>query len=59
LARYLSIAIKSATEVEYQLLKARDHGLLTNELWASLSGETVEVRKMTHGYRKKVLDSTQ
>jgi four helix bundle protein len=54
-ARYLDIAIKSANEVEYHLLKARDHGLAAEPECERLSAETIEIRKMIYGYRKKVL----
>ena len=56
-ARYLDIAIKSANETEHHLLDARDLALVSNETWLRLTAETVEIRKMIFGYRKKVLDS--
>ncbi len=55
-ARYLDISIKSANEAEYHLLKARDHGLLAHDEWHRLSAETIEIRKMIDGYRKKLLE---
>lgn len=54
-ARFLDIAIKSASEVEYHLLVARDHGVVAHDAWQSMTGEVIEIRKMTHGLRKKVL----
>ena len=54
-ARFLDIAIKSASEVEYHLLVAGDHGVLRQEAWQSMTGEMIEIRKMTHGLRKKIL----
>jgi four helix bundle protein len=54
-ARYLDIAIKSLNETEYHLIAAQDHGLLTPDQWRKLTCETIEIRKMTFGYRKKLL----
>lgn len=54
-ARYLDISIKSSGETEYQLLQARDRGLLGQRDWRAMSAETVEVRKMLVGLRKKIL----
>ncbi len=56
-ARYLDIAIKSANETEHHLLDAHDYGLISDETWRRWTAEIVEIRKMTFGYRKKVLDS--
>ena len=55
--RFLDISIKSANETEGHLLKARDLGLMSQEKWQRYTDETVEIRKMTYGYRKKVLSS--
>ena len=49
------MAIKSANETEHHLLFARDVGLLSPDDWHRLSAETIEIRKMIYGYRKKVL----
>ena len=57
LAKFLDSAIKSANETEHHLLKAKDLGLISPEAWQSHTQETIEVRKMTFGYRKKVLES--
>jgi four helix bundle protein len=56
-ARFLDMSIKSANETEGHLLKARDLGLLPVDIWQKHSNETVEIRKMTFVYRKKVLAS--
>jgi len=53
-ARFLDISIKSANETESRLLKARDLGLVSHDDWQKHSAETVEIRKMTFGYRKKI-----
>jgi len=58
-ARFLDMSIKSANETEGHLLKARDLELISLDVWRKHSTETVEVRKMTFGYRKKVLASTR
>ena len=54
-ARFLDMAIKSANETEYHLLKARDHRLIAEQDWQRLTAETIEIRKMVYGYRKNVL----
>ena len=58
-ARYLDIAIKSANETEHHLLAARDHALISPDDWNRLTTETVTVRKMIFGYRKKVIQSRE
>lgn len=54
-ARFLDISIKSSGETEYQLQTARDRGLLGERNWRTLSEDTIEVRRMLVGLRKKVL----
>ena len=54
-ARYLDIAIKSASETEYHLIAARDLRLVSPTDAQRLTSEVVEIRKMVHGYRKKIL----
>src|SRR5262245_36835798 len=56
-ARYLAVSIKSAFETEHHLLSARDRRGITTEQWEKYSTETVEIRKMTYSYRKRVLES--
>ena len=56
-ARFLDISIKSANETEHRLLDARDLGLMPQDEWERFTAETIEVRKMTYGYRKKVLEN--
>ena len=53
--RFLDICIKSACELEYQLQLATDCDLLSRQIGSSLSRETVEIRRMLCGLRKKVL----
>lgn len=52
--RFLGIATGSASEVEYQLLLARDLGYLNPDQYEKLHAEIVEVRRMLIGYRAKV-----
>lgn len=54
-ARFLDIAIKSASEVDYQLQLARDLGVMAHDRWEPLAREIVEVRKMLSGLRRTVL----
>ena len=55
-ARYLDMTIKSASETEYHLLSARDRRVLVYRRWRTLSGEAVEIRRMTYAYRKQLLE---
>ena len=55
-ARYLAMSVDSANETEYHLLSARDLALIPDEEWEKLTAETVEVRKMIVGYRKRVIE---
>ncbi len=45
-ARFLNIAMGSASELEYQLLLARDLKLLNADEHESLSGDVIEVKRM-------------
>ena len=56
-SRFLEMSIKSATDTEYHLLSARDLGLVSANDWQKYNAETIEIRKMTFGYRKKVLEN--
>jgi four helix bundle protein len=46
LAQFLNIAMGSASELEYQLLLARDLGFLDGDEHQSLSGDVIEVERM-------------
>ncbi len=48
-ARYLRIAVNSASELEYHLITARDIGVLSQADSLALLGKLIEVRKMLHG----------
>jgi four helix bundle protein len=55
-AHFLSASVKAANATEHHLLSARDLGLINPDLWQKLTAETVEIRKMTYGYRRRVLE---
>ena len=58
-ARFLDMSIKSANETEHHLLSGRDLDLVSPDDWQKFTAETIEIRKMTYGYRKKVLQSSR
>jgi four helix bundle protein len=58
-ARFLDISIKSANETEHHLLSARDLDLISPDAWQKFTAETIEIRKMIYGYRKKVIQSSR
>ncbi len=53
-ARYLQIAMGSASEVEYHLLLARDLGLLTDTGYSALNDEVTQVKRMLASLIKKL-----
>jgi four helix bundle protein len=50
LARFLQIALGSASELEYHLLLSRDLGYLVPEIYEQLSQQAVETKKMLSGF---------
>ena len=48
--RFLIIATGSSSELEYQLLLARDLGYITEIIFKELSNEVIEIRKMLYSY---------
>ena len=54
LARFLQIAMGSASELEYQLLLTRDLSLLQETDYTPLQAQTVEVKKMLTALIKKL-----
>src|SRR5881275_2356747 len=54
-ARFLDMSIKSANETEGHLLSARDLNLFSLDEWEKFTTETIEIRKITYGYRRKLL----
>ena len=59
LARFLQIAMGSASELDYQLLLARDLGYLDPAVHARLSEETASVKKMLSSLINKVISNGQ
>ena len=56
-ARFLDMSIKSANETEYHFLESRDLDLFDPPTWQRFNDETIEIRKMTYVYRRRVLQS--
>ena len=54
LARFCQIAMGSASEVEYQLLLARDLGFLHKEVYRKLHDGITEVRRMLNSFIQKL-----
>ena len=54
-ARFLEISIKSTREVDSQLALAWDYQILPANQGPKLARKNVDIRKMLHGLRKKVL----
>ncbi|HWD00220.1 MAG TPA: four helix bundle protein [Candidatus Sulfopaludibacter sp.] len=54
LGRFCSIALGSASEVEYHLLLARDLNLLNPVDYAGLNAQTVEVKRMLAGLMQRL-----
>ena len=57
--RFLSIAIKSSSELEYHLRLAADLRLISKNDFASLTDQTIEVRRMLYGLRTRVVSSSK
>jgi four helix bundle protein len=55
--RFISIALKSTCELEYQLILASDIRAISRTDFESLSSQTIEVRKMLFGLRNRVVSS--
>jgi len=51
--QFYSMALGSLTEVQNQLLIARDIGYITNEEFKKLAEQTIKVSKITNGLIKK------
>lgn len=54
LSQFLSIAAGSSSEVEYQLLLARDLGYLSAEQHRGLDGQINEVKRMLNSFMQKL-----
>lgn len=55
--RYLTLAMASAREMDYQLLLAHDLRLFTQREYAHLEARGTEVQKMLIGLKKKVAET--
>lgn len=53
-ARFLRIALGSATELEYHLIMGSDIGAINHEDFESLLGQVIEVKKMLIGLLNRV-----
>ncbi|MEO8396930.1 MAG: four helix bundle protein [Chloroflexota bacterium] len=54
LARFLQIAMGSASELEYHLLLAHDLGFLSDSLYPELDRNTTEVKRMLAAFIQKL-----
>jgi four helix bundle protein len=54
-ARFISIALNSTSELEYHLIMLRDTRLISESDFRSLLAQAIEVRKMLHGLRRRVI----
>jgi len=54
LARYLQIAMGSASELEYHLLLAHDLKIINTPNYEALSEKVVEIKKMLTAFIKKL-----
>ncbi len=54
LARFLQIAMGSASELEYHILLAHDLALLNTELYSQLTKEVTEVKRMLTSFIQKL-----
>ncbi len=57
LARFLQIAMGSASELEYHLLLASELGFLTPKVYQPLAGELIEIKRMLTALIRKVRNS--
>jgi four helix bundle protein len=54
LCRFMEIALGSASEVEYQLLLARDLQYVDSQIFSELSNRVIEVKRMLYAFVKKL-----
>ena len=57
--RFLSISIKSSSELEYHLILASDLHLIARSDITSLTDQTIQVRRMLYVLRTKVITSAK
>lgn len=53
-ARYLRIALGSASELEYHLMAAHEIGAISESEYLPLGTQVVEVRRMLHGLLRRI-----
>jgi four helix bundle protein len=53
-ARFLQIAMGSASELEYHLLLANDLGFLESAIYGQLNNQTAEIKQMLTSFIKKL-----
>ena len=53
-ARFLQIAMGSASELEYHLLLAHDLNLLPDDLYSQLERDLIEVKRMLNAFIQKL-----
>jgi len=53
-ARFLGIALRSASETEYHLLLSRDLGYLNIKIYEELNNQVTEVKRMLTGFIQKL-----
>lgn len=56
-ARFVRFSLNSSSELEYQLILAKDLKAITATDFDSLSAQTVEVRRMLYGLRRALTGS--
>ncbi len=54
LGRFLVIAMRSASELEYHLLLARDLGLVNGSSYSGLAHDAIEVKRMLASYIRRI-----
>ena len=57
LSRFMTIAMGSASEPEYQLLLAKDLAYLSETDYSSLNNELLEIKRMLNAYIQKLKQS--
>ena len=58
LARFFQIAMGSASELEYQLLLAKDLCFIDDSVYADLNTTLIEVKKMLNAFIRRLRQST-
>ena len=56
-ARFLGYSVYSSRELDYHLIVARDIRAISQNVFASLTDQNVEVRRMLYGLTKRVASS--